>query len=116
MPPQQIKRKRIPPDKHQYLGPHLIGQAGELSGQQVPIGPETVAIGRSRTNTVQLRERSVSRTHALVWLTTQGVYIRDEGSSLGTYVNGQRIIHPTRLRDQDIIQIGYHQVFEFKEK
>ena len=46
----------------------------------------------------------------------EDAYLRDEGSSLGTYLNGQRIASkaPVTLKHGDVIQIGYFQVFEFR--
>jgi pSer/pThr/pTyr-binding forkhead associated (FHA) protein len=63
-----------------------------------------------------LQERSVSRTHATLLRTRRGVYIRDENSLLGTYVNDRRIRGPVRLRQGDLIRIGVYQVFEYRER
>ena len=64
---------------------------------------------------MQLREASVSRFHTVVWVTPQGAYIRDEGSSLGTFVNNQPINKTATLRSGDVIQIGYCEFLIFQE-
>lgn len=93
--------------------PYLIGRTGEWNGQIIQITRQGLTIGRSSHNQLRFQDRSVSRTHAYILRTRRAVYIRDENSSLGTYVNDQRITGPVRLRHGDIIQLGYYQVFEY---
>lgn len=97
-------------------GPYLLGQSGEWRGQAIQISKQELTVGRSRGSQLRLRERSISRAHATILRTRRGVYIRDEKSLLGTYVNGQRINGPIRLKHGDVIQIGYDQVFQFRER
>ena len=94
--------------------PHLYGMHGEYARQIIAIPPSGLRIGRSKENQLRLSEISVSRMHASVLLSSKGIYIRDEDSSLGTMVNGRRISGPTKLNPGDIIRIGYGQAFEFR--
>jgi serine/threonine protein kinase len=105
----------LPPEL-EIRGPFLYALRGELAGRAIGIPRSGLTIGRSRRNRLQLRERSVSRTHATILQTRHGLYIRDEGSSLGTFVNESRISGPTALRAGDRVRIGYDQVFEFRVK
>lgn len=114
-PTSQTKKAKYLQKQKRLRDPHLYGRSGERSGQEILIDPKGLSIGRSRKNALQLRERSVSRRHALIWLSKNKCYIRDENSSLGTYVNGQRIYKPIILQNGDVIQIGYYQVFEFRK-
>jgi serine/threonine-protein kinase len=102
----------------QRKAPHLVARSGDLAGQIVPIPASGLTIGRSTSTQLRLREPSVSRNHAVIIVARRGVYIRDEGSSLGTIVNGQRIPAgaPVLLRHGDVIQVGYYQVFEYRVK
>ena len=95
---------------------HLFGRSGEWAGQSIVIPRHGLTIGRSKNCQLQIRERSVSRLHATILVVKSGIYIRDENSALGTYVNGQRIAAkvPVLLRNNDVIQTGYYQVFEFR--
>jgi two-component system, cell cycle response regulator len=66
-------------------------------------------LGRSVENSLQLNEITVSRRHAFVSIDSRGIIrIKDDGSTNGTYLNGQRIpAHsPRQLDDGDRIQLG----------
>jgi adenylate cyclase len=66
--------------------------------------PET-AIGRDVHNDLVIEDPRVSRRHALVRQTTEGIVLRDLQSGNGTLVNNQRITE-VRLNDGDAIKIG----------
>lgn len=102
----------------------------------VRIGPKPIMIGRmgnqvESTNTLSLGSLVTSRKHALLWshsgkvgqifscirscaftYENKQVYIKDNNSSTGTYINGQRIdagdggSSERQLYDQDIIRFG----------
>ena len=95
---------------------YLFGRSGDWVGRQIPIIQRGLSLGRSSQNQIQVSEASVSRTHATIIVSRRNVYIRDENSSLGTFVNGVRIAGPTQLKHGDIIQIGYYQIFEYRER
>jgi len=115
--PQPIRQTPPPGSAVRPYGPHLYSRSGFLAGQvvQFPIRG-TLLIGRNSSNQIYLPESSVSRLHASLIITQRGIYIQDEGSSLGTQLNGQNIPpnYPVLLKHGDIIQIGYQQVFEFR--
>jgi len=120
--PRPVRPKPAPdpvkpaPPPQQPANPYIFGRSGERAGQSIQVAAQGLYIGRGSRANLRLGERSVSRVHALIWLTSQGTYIRDENSSLGTYVNGHLIDTPTLLRSGDVIQIGYYQEFEFRER
>ena len=81
-------------------------------GQIFPVAGETT-IGRDTTNGVPLAmDTTVSRRHAVIAADGGGYVIRDQGSSNGTFVAGQRV-ESARLRDGDLIQFGPQAVFRF---
>jgi serine/threonine protein kinase len=93
----------------------LCGIQGEKAGSKVPIPGNGMTIGRSAINQLQLRDPGVSREHAMLTFQRGKVYIRDRGSSLGTYVNGQRLGDKNReLAAGDRIAIGRSDIFEFR--
>jgi len=113
--PPKIQSKPLRRTSKKAGSPCIYGLSGEFSGQMIAIPKEGLSIGRSAQNYLQLREQSVSRNHAIIWLSQQGAYVRDEHSALGTYVNNQKISQPYQLSAGDRIQIGYYDFFEYSE-
>jgi hypothetical protein len=62
-------------------------------------------IGRSRRSHLQLNDNQISGTHARLRFAQGSWFIQDQGSSNGTYVNGQRI-QAQRINDGDQITMG----------
>lgn len=66
---------------------------------------ETILLGRLNTDLV-VRDSDVSRRHAIIEVFEDNlVYIRDLGSTNGTFVNGQRI-STAKLKTGDQIKLG----------
>ncbi len=78
----------------------------DYQGRTYPIQPQGLRIGRGMGNEIVLTDDQASRRHAIVWNAQGIVYVRDEGSTNGTFVNGKRIAAATPLRAGDRIQIG----------
>ncbi len=64
-----------------------------------------MTLGRAVTSDVPVYDPTVSRRHAELSLTNDGVRIRDLGSSNGTFVNGARVTE-TNVVDGDIVTFG----------
>lgn len=86
----------------QLLREDRVVQVVSLSG--IPLN-----IGRAANNGLVLSEPSVSNQHASVWEESGGVWIRDLGSSNGTWLGEQRVHGATRLQHGDRIRLGLHQ-------
>ncbi len=65
-----------------------------------------VRIGRSRTNDIRLENVRVSREHATLIVSGDRVFIRDNKSSNGTFVNGELVTTDRELHERDVIRIG----------
>ncbi len=63
-------------------------------------------IGRSSACTIQLLDEKVSRLHATLYSDGSGVWVRDEGSSNGTGVNGELLMEPRLLKPGDEVAVG----------
>ena len=63
-------------------------------------------IGRSSACTIQLLDEKVSRVHAVVYAEGDGFFLRDEGSSNGSGLNGELMLEPTRLQPGDELAVG----------
>lgn len=68
--------------------------------------PPRVVVGRSRSCDVRLREDTVSRLHAAFVWNDEGWILEDLGSSNGTFLNGQRVVEPQRVKAGDQIRFG----------
>lgn len=65
-----------------------------------------LAIGRDRGSDVLLDDPGVSRRHAVVLVDDDGVYLEDQGSAAGTWLNQQRVYARAALGDGATIQFG----------
>lgn len=92
--------------------PLLIAQAGPLEGHRWKIKSELI-FGRDATCDVVIPMRQVSRQHARLILTEDGVRLEDLGSKNGTYLNGVLIQAPVMVSDGDEVQISLAQHFIF---
>jgi pSer/pThr/pTyr-binding forkhead associated (FHA) protein len=82
------------------------GASEEGISRDVPLGQDTVLIGRGVACQVSLTSRCTSRRHAEVRPQDGGYVLVDLGSTNGTIVNGQPITAPHPLADGDLIAIG----------
>ncbi len=65
--------------------------------------------GREEGVDIVLQDALVSRRHAeMRWANDQFWQVHDLGSRNGVFVNGDRILHPTRLEDGGQVQMGGH--------
>ncbi len=94
--------------------PLFIAQTGPLEGQRWVVR-ESLLIGRDPDCDVIVLtpDKQVSRHHARVLLSSEGILIEDLGSKNGTHINNRRIEGPVMLQDGDTIQIALAQQFVF---
>ena len=92
--------------------PLLVAQEGPLKGQRWTLD-HTLVLGREATCDVTIADRQVSRFHARLTPTPEGVMIEDLGSKNGTHHNGAQLSGPVMLQDGDIVGVGLTQQFLF---
>lgn len=90
----------------------LVAQEGPLKGQRWPLS-RTIVLGRESTCDVVIADRQVSRFHARLTPTAEGVMLEDLGSKNGTHHNGNPLSAPVMLQDGDAVQISLVQEFLF---
>lgn len=83
----------------------LRAMAGSYFGKVIPLRARTV-IGKGSECDLVLNEPSMSRRHAMIENTPDGLFLRDLGSANGTYVNGTSV-RDTVLRPGD--QLAFDQ-------
>jgi EAL domain-containing protein (putative c-di-GMP-specific phosphodiesterase class I) len=78
---------------------------GETSQVILIRGPR-FRIGRRRDFELCINSSIVSGAHAEILECAGSVFLRDTGSTNGTFLNGKRISHDTIMSDGDVIEIG----------
>jgi DNA-binding winged helix-turn-helix (wHTH) protein len=92
--------------------PMLVALDGLLGDQRWPL-ERTVVLGRDSTCDIVIPDRQVSRYHARVTPTKEGMILEDLGSKNGTHCNGTPLTAPLVLQDGDEVQIALAQKFQF---
>lgn len=70
----------------------LRGVTGKMFGRSFALAGITT-VGRAPESTVCLDETGISRAHARLLPSDDGVQIEDLGSTNGTFINGKRVLH-----------------------
>ena len=84
----------------------LIIQTGKLKGKKLNLPNSEVIVGRDEGCQIKLATDEISRKHCVFRSTTEGLWLRDLGSSNGTLVNDVPISEEVELDHGDTIQIG----------
>jgi hypothetical protein len=76
-------------------------------GEQHVLDSRALTIGRSPHNDIELRgDQFASATHVRIEPRRDGVWLEDEGSTNGTFVNGVRVDRPRKLAPGDVVRVG----------
>lgn len=92
--------------------PLLVAQEGPLKGQRWQLS-QTLVLGRESTCDVVVVDRQISRFHARLTPTPEGVILEDLGSKNGTHHNGNLLSAPVVLQDGDLVSVALAQQFLF---
>jgi hypothetical protein len=77
------------------------------TGERFPLDAQALTVGRSGGNDLELRgDQFASAQHARIEPRGADVWVEDDGSTNGTFVNGRRIEAPQRLAPGDVVRIG----------
>ena len=69
---------------------------------------DTARIGRGAENAIRLdADTTVSNRHASLDTRADGLWVEDDGSTNGTFVNGARVTTARLLQPGDVIRIGH---------
>ena len=101
-------REEAAPEEAAHLGRLLVVESegdAALLGKSFDLLPVT-SLGRNPTNTVSLLDSYVSSDHALLSWRDGRWWLEDLKSTNGTFVNRERVRHPTEVAYGDLIQIG----------
>ena len=85
----------------------VISNLGSGKTQTLRQPQQIWTIGRDRNNGIYIAERYVSRRHAAIqYIDNQGFYLIDFNSTNGTFVNGEPVYQPLKLKDGDRLRLG----------
>ena len=85
----------------------LVGKLDERSSVcHVPINASPFSVGRRPDCTLCLPFPTVSGKHAEIVVNSDKLILEDQGSTNGTYLNGDRVERPTALKQDDLIQFA----------
>ena len=90
----------------------LVQIYGPWLGKKFVLGVEETTIGRGETCEIVLELDNVSRNHCSLLVREDGVYLRDNQSTNGTYLNNVEVRGDTPLRSGDLIKVG-SAIFKF---
>lgn len=108
-PPQQIAPGRNAPRRDQA---YLIVLAGSMMGEMYKVGHERTIIGRGQRADIRILDEGISREHCELVVEGDKVFLRDMGSTNGTYCKGIRV-NNHELTDGDKILVGSNTVLKF---
>ncbi|NPV55448.1 MAG: FHA domain-containing protein [Anaerolineae bacterium] len=115
--PQQVATPLGSPKTSRSGGPRLVIREGTEPQREVPLGVDTLIIGRDPNATIPIGLPSqsnpvgmpdISRRHAQITPQDKGYALTDLGSKNGTRLRGRELAAdtPERLQHGDIIRIG----------
>ncbi|MET7970398.1 FHA domain-containing protein [Micromonospora sp. NPDC005305] len=93
-------------EEHPELMPLLTVSGGTMRGLSFRVGRDPQLVGRAPNANIVLADPHLSRRHATVQATVDGVVLTDLGSTNGTWLNDQRIVGSVALTDGDVIRLG----------
>ncbi len=70
------------------------------------VGPLGIKIGRTAPADIVIADSEVSRTHCMIILKDDQLFVSDPGSTNGTYIDGARITEVTVLPVGSVLQVG----------
>lgn len=92
----------------------LILLEGPSIGRIYTLDQPDLVLGREPGVDILIDSAGVSRRHARIFLQNDLYYIEDLGSSNGTFINGERLSKPRRLKHSDKISLGRSIVLEYQ--
>jgi pSer/pThr/pTyr-binding forkhead associated (FHA) protein len=112
--PEHDYKNAIDATPRYYVQGLVMGQRACLvtnliaGSSQTLFQPQMVwTIGRNREAALPLRDRVLSRRHAVIlYLPEEGFYLIDLNSMNGSYLNGTRLQQRQLLQDGDLIRMG----------
>ncbi len=79
----------------------------ETKPQKIFIPPNyRLTVGRGQNNDICISDRMLSRIHCAFYSDDTNVFIEHLGSTITTLLNGERVNRRTKLKAEDVIEVG----------
>ena len=85
---------------------NLIVVSGKPEGKVIPVAFPVFRIGRDESCNLKPNSVEVSRRHTEITITETAVTVQDLGSRNGTFVNGNLLTGPHRLKSGELMKVG----------
>src|SRR6516165_10322018 len=84
----------------------VVLSAGTAAGKSLPINVPQFVIGRDPGCNLRPASAMISKRHCAVLVKNGQVFLRDFGSTNGTFVNDEQVKGEICLKDGDILKVG----------
>ncbi len=85
--------------------PRLVVNPDSPEAWPIELQPGAVSLGRSQENDFPIEHRSVSNSHCRITVSDTGTWLKDLGSTAGTFVNGE-LVEEVRLQPGQTLRLG----------
>jgi len=89
--------------------PKLVISLDSVVIKEVQLTKDRTTLGRRPYNDIVIDNLAVSGEHAVLQMVAQDVYIEDQNSTNGTYING-RAVKKQLLAQHDTVEIGKYKI------
>jgi len=83
--------------------PYIRVKTGPNKGKIFEVKDTVITIGRDETQTIQILDQGVSRSHAEIFRIGEMCFIRDLNSTNGSYVNNQKVSEEVLKADDELL-------------
>jgi serine phosphatase RsbU (regulator of sigma subunit) len=88
------------------VAPYLVMLEGGEPGRRILLLPGTITIGRDAARDLVLADPDVSRLHAHISVRDGRVFVEDQHSTNGTFIDGRAITGPAELAEGSLLTVG----------
>ncbi|MEZ6141649.1 MAG: FHA domain-containing protein [Zavarzinella sp.] len=85
---------------------NLIVADGVHAGKVIPVLTGEFLIGRDPQCQLRPASPAISKQHCGFFVREEGVFVRDFGSTNGTFVNGEQIAGEREIKEDDLVKVG----------
>jgi pSer/pThr/pTyr-binding forkhead associated (FHA) protein len=99
---------RLPVYSHEVvpMKVSLVVAQGVHAGKVIPIATSQFLIGRDAHCNLRPQSQAISKQHAGVFIRDGKVFLKDYGSTNGSFVNGEQVVDEREIKHDDQLKIG----------